>query len=162
MNDYSTPRSLTTRTASINASRPSAPPHAQRQTATAQELAAFCAGQEAISAKPNYGDSGRGVEKAPRCGFSGRRGHAGLSARARADRSGAGACPASADRSTASSSVNTLRILTDVVGEDVLIAYITPQDRNGRRLRQRRARRHHAASTRRAVGIVSRCDGRLF
>ena len=33
------------------------------ETATAQELAAFCAGQEAIFAKPNHGDSGRGVEK---------------------------------------------------------------------------------------------------
>ncbi len=90
------------------------------ETATAQELAAFCAGQEAIFAKPNHGDSGRGVEKLRVADFP--------DAEAMLDYLHAHGLTVLEQvlaqhpqiAALHPSSVNTLRILTDVVGEDVI------------------------------------------
>lgn len=95
------------------------------ETATEEEFAAFLQGQEAIFAKPNHGDSGRGVEKLRVADFPDaeamlaylhERGLTVLEQVLAQHPQIAALHP---------SSVNTLRILTDVVGEDVLIAYIT-------------------------------------
>lgn len=95
------------------------------ETATAQELAAFCAGQEAIFAKPNHGDSGRGVEKLRVADFPDA--EAMLAYLHEHGLTVLEQVLAQHPQIAAlhPSSVNTLRILTDVVGEDVLIAYIT-------------------------------------
>ncbi len=93
-------------------------------TATADELSAFLQGQDAIFAKPNHGSCGKGVVKLKTADFSDA---AQMLDHIRANRLVIleHVLPQHPDMARLHpQSVNTMRIVTDIVGNEVLIAYI--------------------------------------
>lgn len=94
------------------------------ETATAAELADFIRGQEAIFAKPNHGSCGKGVEKLNTADFTDA---AAMLAYIREKKLVIleHALPQHPDMARLHpQSVNSMRIVTDIVGDEVQIAYI--------------------------------------